>query len=271
MALAEAPRGFNPFFDNPMARFQEGLLLGEYTALDAAMAPLEIALEQQRAEEDKTTLFKHPIWTEKYAAKEPFLQENGHAVILFHGLHKTPQDMGNLALWLRTKGYTPIVAQTKPTESILKTAEDLEEPTRETIKKYEKVHLVGHSKGGFVAVVLGARIARKSPKVVENIQVVTLGTPVYEPYNSLQRWMRACVRGSIQPTELALLREELYRIPEELQAKTTRIYTQDDRVVKPASCVDFASASRHIPVRSSHSGLIHSATVYVVLSEVLLG
>lgn len=266
MAFAEvSDRGYtNTFFDNPWTRYHNGLLAGEYTLVDAAMAPMEIALERQRAQEDKAKLLNHPIWTQRHTMP----QGDGRTTILLPGLNKTKEDMDPLQQWLTDRHFTVrFPSDPTMTHSL---EQDIEKATRTIAQSVEdtgRTTVIGHSKGGFIATLAVDGLAQKDTRYLNSIDIITLGTPVTDPYHGLQPWMRAYVRGFLSDHDIRKMSRRLRAVPDAVLERITRIYTPDDTVVNPRDCIDFSHLSRTKEVHGSHSGLIHNADAYAIIDH----
>lgn len=129
-----------------------------------------------------------------------------------------------------------------------------------------RVSLVGHSRGGVLAMVL----AHRKPNMVE--QVITLGSPLGDPfdihpltmagvraaqfYNTVRYRHRASV-------EMRFLRD----LAAEPRVPTTSIYSRSDGVVNWQACL--RPDINAIEVRGSHIGLALNPEVYRILAHLL--
>jgi triacylglycerol lipase len=129
-----------------------------------------------------------------------------------------------------------------------------------------RVSLVGHSRGGVLAMVL----AHRKPELVE--QVITLGSPLGNPFDVHPLTM-AGVRaahlfnvfrsGHPASVEMRFLRDLAAppRVP------TTSIYSRSDGVVNWRACL--RADINAIEVKGSHVGLAINPDVYRILSHLL--
>lgn len=266
MAFAEiSDRGYtNTFFENPWTRYYTGLLAGEYTLVDAAMVPMEIALERQRAQEEKMRLLEHTVWRQRHTMPSG----DGRTTILLPGLNKTKEDMDSLQQWLTDRGFTvQFPSEPTVTHSIEQDIKEAICTITQSVNHTGRTTVIGHSKGGFIATLAAAELAQKNTRYLNSIDIITLGTPVTDPYHGLQPWMRAYVRGFLSNHDIRKMASRLRTVPDAVLERITRIYTPDDAVVNPRDCIDFSHLSRTKEVRGSHSGLIHNPDAYVIINH----
>ena len=184
---------------------------------------------------------------------------NGWPVVVVPGMFASDASLLELEGWLRRVGYRPYRSNIgrnidRPGVTLPRLVETIDRAYEETGRR---VIVIGHSLGGLLA--RGAAL-RRPTKVAH---VVTLGSPV----------QGVCVHPAIMAAASMLcadaspecLVELQHRLP---QAVTeTNIYTRDDGVVSPETCVrDDAEA---VEVRGTHAALVANPAVYRALGGIL--
>jgi triacylglycerol lipase len=192
----------------------------------------------------------------------------GRPVILIPGFLAGDWTLRTPFHWLRRVGYRPRLAglafNVMYSEVMLRPLIDsLEALHRRTAAR---VALVGHSRGGVLAMVL----AHRKPELVE--QVITLGSPLKDPFDVHPLTM-AGVRAA------HLFNVVRYRHPASVEMRflrdlaappkvpTTSIYSRTDGVVNWKACL--RSDINAIEVQGSHVGLALNPEVYRILSHLL--
>ena len=193
---------------------------------------------------------------------------DGRPVLLVPGFLAGDASLSTLADWLRRMGYYAelpgIAFNVRYSEVVMKAL------TVRLVDVYgwkgRRVTLVGHSRGGILAKVLSHRHA----EMVE--QVVTLGSPVADPYDVhpvtmagvrfAQAWN--FVRyGRTADVERRFLRD----LAAEPRVPVTSIYSRSDGIVHWEACL--RADMRSIEVHGSHVGLGLNPEVYKVLARLL--
>lgn len=194
----------------------------------------------------------------------------GRGVFLVPGFLAGDWSLNTLKGWLRRVGYRPELSgigfNVDYSDLIL---EGLE---RNLLALYRStgrpVAIVGHSRGGILAKVLGDR----HPEQVS--RVVTLGSPLADPfeihpvtmagvrvahlYNVLRHW-----RGSDVERSFLEALEAPAKVP------VTSVYSRTDGVVSWKACVRPDLTAAEVP--GSHVGLAVNPVVYRLLGKLLAG
>jgi pimeloyl-ACP methyl ester carboxylesterase len=192
----------------------------------------------------------------------------GRGVLLIPGFLAGDWSLLTLSGWLRRCGYRPeqpgIGINVDYSDMLLRSLEKrLLEVHRATRKP---VALVGHSRGGILAKVLGDR----RPQAVA--RVITLGSPLANPfevhpvtmagvrvahlYNVLRHWRGAEIEGSF-----------LDELAAPAKVPVTSVYSQTDGVVSWKACV--RPDLQCVEVQGSHVGLAVNPAVYRLLGRLL--
>jgi pimeloyl-ACP methyl ester carboxylesterase len=192
----------------------------------------------------------------------------GRPVLLIPGFLAGDWTLRTPFEWLRRVGYRPRMAgvafNVMYSEVMLRPMIDsLIALNRKTAAR---VSVVGHSRGGVLAMVL----AHRKPELVE--QVITLGSPLKDPFDVHPLTM-AGVRAA------HLFNVVRYRHPASVEMRflrdlaappkvpTTSIYSRSDGVVNWKACL--RSDINAIEVKGSHIGLALNPEVYRILSHLL--
>jgi triacylglycerol lipase len=192
----------------------------------------------------------------------------GRPIILIPGFLAGDWTLRTPFHWLRRVGYRPQMAgvafNVMYSEVMLRPLIDSLQALHK--RTASRVSLVGHSRGGVLAMVL----AHRKPELVE--QVITLGSPLGNPFDVHPLTM-AGVRaahlfnvfrsGHPASVEMRFLRDLAAppRVP------TTSIYSRSDGVVNWRACL--RADINAIEVKGSHVGLAINPDVYRILSHLL--
>lgn len=227
-------------------------------------------------------LWAPPIWRETRIAAEyaklirdpVFAGKNvphgdGRPVILIPGFLAGDSSMSVMADWLRKIDYYAelpgISFNINYSEVILKAL------AMSLVEVYgwkgRRVTLIGHSRGGILAKVLGHR----HPEMVE--QVICLGSPVANPFDIHPVTMAgvrvAQVFNFVRYGKTATIEARFMRdLEAPVKVPTTSIYTRTDGIVHWEACL--RDDVRAIEVRSSHVGLALNPEVYSIVARLLL-
>jgi triacylglycerol lipase len=192
----------------------------------------------------------------------------GRPVLLIPGFLAGDWTLRTPFQWLRRMGYRPRMAGV--TFNVMY-SEVMLRPLIDSLIAIHKrtgarVSLVGHSRGGVLAMVL----AHRKPELVE--QVITLGSPLQDPFDVHPLTM-AGVRaahlynvvryGHPASVEMRFLRD-LHAAP---TVPTTSIYSRSDGVVNWKACL--RPDVNAIEVKGSHVGLAINPEVYRILAHLL--
>ncbi len=192
----------------------------------------------------------------------------GRPVMLIPGFLAGDWTLRTPFQWLRRMGYRPRMAGV--TLNVMY-SEVMLRPLIDSLAALYKrtgarVSLVGHSRGGVLAMVL----AHRRPELVE--RVITLGSPLNDPFDVHPLTM-AGVRaahfynvvryGHPASVEMRFLRD-LAAAP---KVPTTSIYSRSDGVVNWKACL--RSDINAIEVQGSHVGLALNPEVYRILAPLL--
>jgi len=192
----------------------------------------------------------------------------GRPVLLIPGFLAGDWTLRTPFQWLRRMGYRPRMAgvafNVMYSEVMLRPL--IDSLTALHKRTGARVSLVGHSRGGVLAMVL----AHRKPELVE--QVITLGSPLQDPFDVHPLTM-AGVRaahfynvvryGHPASVEMRFLRD-LGAAP---KVPTTSIYSRSDGVVNWKACL--RSDINAIEVKGSHVGLAINPEVYRILAHLL--
>ena len=174
--------------------------------------------------------------------------------------------------WLTRIGYKPLVSHIVfnvgcPSATMRRLAEELEELGG------GPVAVIGHSKGGLVALML----AQTHPELVS--QVMTLGSPVADPFDlrgltkaavsGIGSWRRAhreagCCAHCYTPQCTCLGTAEM---KEKLRRPLTSFYSRRDGVVNWRSCL--RPGGNSLQVEASHIGMATNPMVYSGIAHLL--
>ena len=192
----------------------------------------------------------------------------GRPVLLIPGFLAGDWTLRTPFQWLRRMGYRPRMAgvafNVMYSEVMLRPL--IDSLTALHKRTGARVSLVGHSRGGVLAMVL----AHRKPELVE--QVITLGSPLQDPFDVHPLTM-AGVRaahfynvvryGHPASVEMRFLRD-LAAAP---KLPTTSIYSRSDGVVNWKACL--RGDINAIEVKGSHVGLAINPEVYRILAHLL--
>jgi len=193
---------------------------------------------------------------------------HGEPVMLLPGFMAGDWSLRVLAGWLRRVGYRPF-------GSTLRVNQHGSEATVALLSRQLRqastacsapVTLIGHSRGGVLAMVL----AQREPRIVR--QVITLGSPISDPLGvspftmmavrAVQLRHRLGARGPL--TEHPRFVRDLAARP---RVPTTSVFSRSDAIVDWHACM--RPDVRSVEVRGSHLGLATNRAVYRLLGQVL--
>ena len=192
----------------------------------------------------------------------------GRPVMLIPGFLAGDWTLRTPFQWLRRMGYRPRMGGV--TFNVMY-SEVMLRPLIDSLAALYKrtgarVSLVGHSRGGVLAMVL----AHRKPELVE--RVITLGSPVNDPFDVHPLTM-AGVRaahlynvvryGHPASVEMRFLRD-LAAAP---KVPTTSIYSRSDGVINWKACL--RTDINAVEVKGSHVGLALNPEVYRILAHLL--
>jgi triacylglycerol lipase len=195
---------------------------------------------------------------------------HGDPVLLLPGFLAGDRSLALLAGWLRRIGYRPFASRLRVNQRGSEaTVAVLGRPLREAAREGgQPVTIIGHSRGGTLAVVL----AHRQPTLVR--QVITLGSPIADPLavSPLTRLAVRAVRLAHGVSPQGPLAEEprfAHDLAARMQLPVTSIYSRSDAVVDWHACV--RPDVRALEVQGSHVGLAANREVYRVLAALLAG
>jgi triacylglycerol lipase len=230
-----------------------------------------------------------PIWREGRVGAEraallrdPVIKGRGVArgdgapVMLVPGFLAGDATLGLMARWLRDIGYRPgrarVRANVDCSERVLA---HLDRQLEQLAERHgRRVRVVGQSRGGSMARVLGVR----RPDLIDT--VVCLGSPLLDEF-AVHPLVRNHVRavallGSLGVPGLfsfgchssccADARRDL-AAPFPADVRLTSVYWRSDGIVDWRACLD--PAARHVEVRSSHIGMAANVEVFRATGEAL--
>jgi pimeloyl-ACP methyl ester carboxylesterase len=231
-----------------------------------------------------------PIWLESRIAleraalrRDPVLRGqgvpcgDGAPVLLVPGFLAGDLSLSVMARWLCQLGYRPCRAGIRANvDCSARALERLEAHLERLAERHgRRVTVIGHSRGGSLARVLGVR----RPDLVD--KVVCLGTPLADPL-AVHPVVRAQVEavaalGSLGLKGLFTRDCFLGDCCAEVRAQATApfpsgvgfvsIYSTSDGVVDWRACLD--AAADQVEVRSSHCGMAVNGEVYTAIGRAL--
>lgn len=195
---------------------------------------------------------------------------HGEPVLLLPGFLAGDWSLALLAGWLRRLRYRPFASRLRVNQhGSQATVTMLERPLRmAALEGGQPVTIIGHSRGGTLAVVL----AHRHPTLVR--QVITLGSPIADPL-AVSPFTRLAVRavrlahGANPRGPLAEEPRFAHDLAARPQRPVTSIYSRSDAVVDWHACV--RPDVRTVEVQGSHIGLAANREVYRVLATLLAG
>jgi pimeloyl-ACP methyl ester carboxylesterase len=217
-------------------------------------------------------------------------RSDGHPVLLIPGFLAGDGSLGLMTQWLRRLGYRAHGSGiTSNVECSQKTVTDLEDRLVALSERYERpVSIIGHSRGGMCARVLGVR----HPERVSH--VIALGSPLVATLDDIHPVLRLQIRTLQRVQRLGgggLIAStcedswEAYKFGleptgcctsfwEDLDADVpasvgfTSIYSRSDGVLHWRACLDPEAV--HVEVESSHCGMAVNPRVYREIAARLL-
>lgn len=195
---------------------------------------------------------------------------HGEPVLLVPGFMAGDWSLALLAGWLRRLGYRPYgsglrINQHGSEATVAMLTGHLRAAARECV---QPVSIIGHSRGGALAVVL----AQRELTLVR--QVITLGSPIADA-TAVSPFTRMAVRAvrlshGVDPrgplTDHPRFLRDLGARP---QVHVTSVYSRSDAIVDWHACV--RPDVEAVEVRGSHVGLASNRSVYRIIASVLAG
>jgi pimeloyl-ACP methyl ester carboxylesterase len=192
----------------------------------------------------------------------------GRPVLLIPGFLAGDSSLIVLSGWLRRMGYRPAISGISfNVHYSEQTLDGIVERLRRLVSMSgRKAAVIGHSRGGLLAKVVGDR----HPDLVD--RVVALGSPLADVYDvhpltmagvhaaRFYNWVRFRLDWDAEQSFLADLAEPA-RVP------VTSIYTRSDGVVNWKACLRDDVTALEVP--GTHSGLAVNADVYRLLARLL--
>jgi triacylglycerol lipase len=193
---------------------------------------------------------------------------HGEPVLLIPGFMAGDWSLTLLAGWLRRLGYRPFASR-------LRVNQHGSEATVAMLSQHlraaaavcaQPVTIIGHSRGGTLAMVL----AQREPTLVR--QVITLGSPIADPLavSPLTRLAVRAVRLGHGVSARGPLAEEprfAHDLAARAQVPIISIYSRSDAIVDWRACVRPDVTA--VEVRGSHVGLAANGAVYRILATQL--
>ncbi len=189
--------------------------------------------------------------------------------MLIPGFMAGDLSLGLMARWLRDRGYRPTRAGMRANVDCTEVSVGRLEAQLESA--YERhgrpVSVIGHSRGGTMARILGVR----RPDIVRS--VITLGSPLTDQFD-VHPFVRAQVRAVATLGTLGVPGLFAHRCRSECCAQAMdditgpfpeevafhSIYSRWDGIVAWKACLD--PYAEHVEVRASHIGMAVNADVY---------
>ena len=228
---------------------------------------------ESRVALEAAQLLRSPVW--RGLGVPP---GEGRPVLLVPGFMAGDGSLATMAKWLRTNGYWTRRAGIRSNIGCSQTAcERLEERVAALAERTgQRVTLIGQSRGGVLARVVGVRrpdlvsgivclgaptvsMLRVHPLVLLNVGVIgALGTGRVPGLLSLR-----CLRGACCERFRADLTADFPR-----DVRYVSVYSRSDGIVDWRACLDPA-ADEHVEVHASHCGMAVSQEVYRLLAGAL--
>jgi len=220
-------------------------------------------LEGFRLAAEYRALLRHPVLVDR---REP--RADGRPVLLVPGFLASDWTLGTLFLWLRRRGCRPgfagIAWNVQPSEVLMAR---LAERLRLLAGRYgRRVTIIGHSRGGLLAKVLGDR----HHGLVD--QVVALGSPLADTYDVHPLTLAAAqivYLANRVGTDAPIDAEEgfLRELAAPCRVPVVSVYSRDDGVVHWRACIRPDVTA--VEVTGSHVGMAVNPAVYEVLAALL--
>jgi pimeloyl-ACP methyl ester carboxylesterase len=196
---------------------------------------------------------------------------NGQKVLLLPGLMAGDASLSMMRDWLERIGYRVMLSHIGfnvgcPSATMRRLAEEVEDDGA-------RVSVIGHSKGGLVALIL----AQAHPELVN--QVMTMGSPLADPFDvrgltkvalhGIGSWRRAhreegCCDHCYTP---ACTCEGIAEMRGRLRRPVTSFYSRRDGVVNWQACL--RPGATGMQVDASHVGMACNPAVYSGLAHLL--
>ena len=220
---------------------------------------------ESRAALERVQLARDPVFRGRDVARG-----DGEPVLLIPGFLAGDWSLSVMSGWLRRLGYRPFgsglrVNQYASEATVAMLTRRLHE-AHATCS--EPVSVIGHSRGGMLAVVL----AQRRPALVR--QVITLGSPIGNPFavSPLTRMaVRAIRRGQGLPVRGPITDHPRFErdLAARITVPTTSIYSHSDAIVDWRACIRPDVDAVAVP--GSHVGLATNRAVYRLIADLLPG
>jgi len=177
--------------------------------------------------------------------------------------------------WLRRQGHkvvpSTLIINAGCPERLCRTVETVLQ--RRMTQETERVALIGHSRGGFLARAIAARLQDEAS------HLILLGSPIGMPPETIRS--RFEIDPGLAPARVLLAASararhlldpdcnvpacgcpfpEDFRRPLSAQTKVVSIYSSDDPIVPASACL--VAGARNVEVHGTHSGLVYNREVY---------
>ncbi|MCH8919295.1 MAG: hypothetical protein IIA23_01135 [Chloroflexi bacterium] len=178
--------------------------------------------------------------------------------------------------WLRRQGHkvvpSTLIMNAGCPERLCRTVETVLQ--RRMTQETERVALIGHSRGGFLARAIAARLQDEAS------HLILLGSPI-----GVLAETRSEIDPGLTPARVLLAASararhlldpdcnvpacgcpfpEDFRRPLSAQTKVVSIYSRDDPIVPPSASL--VAGARNVEVHGTHSGLVYNREVYEELA-----
>ncbi len=220
-------------------------------------------LLEARAAVERLQLARDPVFR-----GEDLPRGDGQPVLLIPGFLAGDWSLSVMSGWLRRMGYRPFGSGLRINQYASEATVAM--LTRKLHAAHaacaEPVTMIGHSRGGLLAVVL----ARRRSALVR--QVITLGSPIGNPWAVsplAQVAVRAIRRGHGLPVRGAFADDPRFErdLAATVAVPTTSIYSRSDAVVDWHACVRPDVESIAVP--GSHVGLATNRAAYRIIAGIL--
>ena len=206
-------------------------------------------------------------------------QGAGRSVLVLPALFAGDLYVYPMRTWLRRQGHkavpSTLIMNAGCPERLCRTVETALQ--RRMTTKTERVALIGHSRGGFLARAIAARLQDAAS------HLILLGSPIgvladtqseIDPGLTPARVVLAAsarARRLLDPDcnvpACGCPFPEDFRRPLSAQTKVVSIYSRDDPIVPASACL--VAGARNVEVHGTHSGLVYNREVYEELATSL--